>query len=139
MHGPLAVSFVTQRHFSQTFRDRAAAERLALRLKFPFLATSFPTPARVRMVFAGAVSATGSEAGKVSSRASSSISSSVGGRFGTGLSIASSLHFGTGFMSFSKATLASGSYQSNALPAGHVALIVRLASCVASLRNVRHR
>jgi hypothetical protein len=74
----------------------------------PFLAAGFLAPGLVWMAFAGGVSATGSDAGKVSSRASSSISSSVGGRFGVGFSMAACWRFGAGFMAFSKVTLVPG-------------------------------
>src|SRR6266478_9774263 len=121
MDGPplLAVSFVTQRPFSQPLSTKRRSA-LGGTPQVPFLAARFSAPARFRMVFEGAVSATGSEAGKVSSRASSSISSSDGDRFGVGFPIASSLRFATDFMVFSRVTRVSGI---NALPVGHVALM----------------
>jgi hypothetical protein len=106
VQGPvLVVSFVTQRHCCRPSSTGQSAGRFGVaRPQVPFLAATFSTAARLRVVFEGTVSATASEAGKVSSRASSSISSSVGGRFGVGCPTAASLRSATDFMAFSRVT-----------------------------------
>lgn len=107
LHG--ALSHPTKNAASRKeFRSRRRIFAPFTRRQVPFLALSFLNPAVLRTVLDGWVSATGSEAGKVSRRASSSISSSVGRRFHAGFSAVSPLCLGTSFMALSEITRMSG-------------------------------